>query len=206
MLTATLQRLLCLGDKQVSLCHALPQSSAGGLYCSLVHPTKCTHGAVGTCTTLMVEHTCHRYVLSGRDLREAALVVEKVPISQAAQIRPILQVLRQQICFNLLFQSCFSSSSTASLCHPQHVVEVTCRPPTMISLQLFLPSNFLCFFSIAIELDGVLQVHVGTQQEKLVSMENFAAGLLTQSLNIPLTVNYILEALKSVGTLHDGLL
>lgn len=128
----------------------------------------------------------------------AALAIHRVPIRQPREVQAVLAVLRQQIVFNELFQSCFGHPTPIEGRRPllrQAVEVVLCETPSLLQLSLFdeVTGDILSLV-INIGLGGDIRVALkSTGGRRYLCSDRKATALLRLSRSIPLTIRTVLQ-------------
>ncbi|KYQ91013.1 hypothetical protein DLAC_07908 [Tieghemostelium lacteum] len=127
------------------------------------------------------------------------LQVSKFPIHHLSEILPIIQILRQEIIWSLLFKSCFQPFKFNSTLqdhseNSQTIFEITSEPPQSISI-IYLNSNENIFHSIeiSVELGGEIKVEYYENNQENQSKSNYLGQLLKKSLSIPLAFYFLVS-------------
>ncbi|KAF2070604.1 hypothetical protein CYY_008080 [Polysphondylium violaceum] len=150
--------------------------------------------------------TKQRYFYSGE--QHTGYEISRIPFNHPNQILPIIQLLRQQIVWNLLFTSCFQSLDNSSGNSNNNsfnnfesppIFEISSNPPYSISI-IFLHPNEQTFHSIDIEItnNGLINAtYYGTNDDdtptEIQNKSNYLCSLLTKSLSIPLSFYFLLK-------------
>eukprot|EP00026_Physarum_polycephalum_P006084 Phypoly_transcript_06125.p1 GENE.Phypoly_transcript_06125~~Phypoly_transcript_06125.p1 ORF type:complete len:607 (-),score=92.63 Phypoly_transcript_06125:21-1841(-) len=155
-------------------------------------------------SNLNVMGSNHHYLYSGQ--LAGGILVGRLPFTHPQQLLPILQLVRQQVIFNELVQSCFNPSNPLSTSQSGNsesfLVEIVTEAPTTICATFLHPTthNLTCT-EIKIALGGVLDVKIHTH--KTLNSNNpadpppcppaLATKILSTCHSIPLTLHYMLK-------------
>lgn len=133
------------------------------------------------------------------------LAVHRVPLCHPRSVLPVFGILRQQIVFNELFQTCFGSpvyaNPTLKPFQPQPIEVVLCDAPSFMQFNLYDDSmDDILSMAVTIELGGDVSVTLKSSSEKPHACSDAkATAVLRVSRNIPLTIMTIIK-LGASGT------
>eukprot|EP01132_Coremiostelium_polycephalum_P004276 gene4276-5350_t len=140
-----------------------------------------------------------RYFYTGNHTLGYQIV--RLPLYHLNHCLPMIQLLRQQVTWNLLFQSCFVSppdpKSRPILNTDEKdipIFEVTSNPPTSIDI-IFLHPADMNFHSVEITvgLNGELQCKYVDSEGENNAKSLYFCQLLKKSLSIPISFQFILQ-------------
>lgn len=133
--------------------------------------------------------------------RGVLLPNRKVPFTHPLHLITIIHLLRQQLVYNTLFQSCLQRNrhnyKSTSSCFDDYEFHVTTRPPEMVSVATDLLNNKGGTTSLKFEFMIPQEVRSTPTQPKL----NIKIGEVTLS-DIPLLNNILAKCLSIPVTLH----
>ena len=135
------------------------------------------------------------FVHSGTDL-VPGVAVDRIPLCHVSQVKSVLNVLRQQLIFNKLFQSCFDTDASLDGGDPVRVETVVCDAPAFLQFSWVDPTarDMVCM-GVKVERGGSVQV---TFSGASVACSNAkASAILNACFHVPLTINTILKMGRS---------
>lgn len=156
------------------------------------------------CATALPNGQYIEFTHSGGDV-VAAIALKRVPIRHPRDVHAVLAVLRQQIVFNQLFQSCFTNPVAKTHRQPvlRQAVEVAFGDtPSFLRLSMFDPVlNDIVSMVVNIDLGGDARVMLRCSSGGGHVCSNVkATAILRLSRSVPLTIQTILQVSANSST------
>lgn len=157
------------------------------------------------CATALPNGQYIEFTHSGGDV-VAAIALKRVPIRHPRDVHAVLAVLRQQIVFNQLFQSCFTNNPVAKTQRQpvlRQAVEVAFGDtPSFLRLSMFDPVlDDIVSMVVHIDLGGDARVVLRCSSGRRHVCSNVkATAILRLSRSVPLTIHTILQVSASSST------
>lgn len=135
---------------------------------------------------------------SGNDMIPG-VSIHRVPLCHPKNVKPIFALVRQQIVFNILFESCFAKpmyvGAGSTPIQPQPVEVVVYDAPSFMQFNLFETSlNDILGVAVSIELGGEIHVTLKTTSDQQhICSDRKATAILRACRSVPLTLLTIVK-------------
>eukprot|EP00054_Salpingoeca_dolichothecata_P027312 m.199769 g.199769 ORF g.199769 m.199769 type:complete len:570 (-) comp25925_c0_seq2:39-1748(-) len=137
------------------------------------------------------------------ETKPRGLILCRVPFAHPSALAPILQLLRQQLVYNHLVESCMCEGASDESVN--FTFEINCAAPTNVTVTGQHPvSGNIFSVELSIALGGAVTVniHVDPKDEQPQSTAK-TIHLLQKSLSIPLTMHRLMQQLQPAAAVKE---